>query len=109
MLQMDKPDDYVLATGEQYSIRDFVEEAFAHCGFDIEWRGEGMEEKGVDKNSGRTLIEVDPKYYRPTEVETLLGDPSKAKRQLGWKPEVGFKELVKIMVTADLELKGVNL
>ncbi len=108
MLQQDKPDDYVLATGHTYSVREFVQEAFGLCGYDIEWRGEGPDEKGVDKNSGEVLIEVDPKYYRPTEVDILLGDATKAKEKLGWEPKVGFKELVRLMVEEDLKLVGLD-
>ena len=97
MLQQDKPDDYVIATGEQYSVRDFVEEAAPYFGMDIVWEGEGLNEVGIDRNTGRTIIEVSPKYFRPAEVETLLGDSSKAKQELGWEPKTSFKELVEDM------------
>jgi len=97
MLQQDKPDDYVVATGENHSVREFAEEAGKHFGFDIVWQGTGKDEKGVDKNSGKTIIEIDERYFRPAEVELLLGDATKAKKVLGWEPKVKFKELVKIM------------
>lgn len=97
MLQQDKPDDYVIATGEQYSVRDFVGEAAPYFGMDIVWEGEGLNEVGIDRNTGRTIIEVSPKYFRPAEVETLLGDSSKAKQVLGWEPKTSFKELVEDM------------
>lgn len=102
MLQHPEPLDLVIATGTQYTVRDFVEEACSNLGFDIQWRGEGIEEKGVDKKSGRTLIEVDEKYFRPAEVETLLGDASKANNLLGWKPRTSFEELVREMCESDL-------
>ncbi len=108
MLQQDQPDDYVLATGEQKSVREFVEEAFGLCGYRIEWRGEGLDEKGIDTITGKTLIEVDPAYFRPTEVETLLGNPAKAKGKLGWETKVGFGELVRRMVVSDLKLAGID-
>jgi GDPmannose 4,6-dehydratase len=101
ILQQDAPGDYVLATGETHAVREFVELAFAEAGYRIEWRGEGRGEKGVDGKSGRTLVEIDPRYFRPTEVDILLGDASKAREKLGWRPSVGFKELVAEMVAAD--------
>ena len=97
MLQQDEPDDYVIATGEQYSVRDFVEESASYFGFDIEWVGQGLDEVGVDKNTGKTIVRIDDKYFRPAEVETLLGDATKAKEILGWVPKVSFKGLVKEM------------
>ncbi len=103
MLQQDKPDDYVIATGESYSVRTFAELAFAELGMELEWVGTGVEEKGVDKATGRVLIEIDPRYFRPTEVDMLLGDASKARRVLGWEPKVKFHDLVRMMVQADLE------
>jgi len=103
ILQQDKPDDYVLATGEKHSVREFAEKAFAQVDRRIEWRGSGIEETGVDSRSGQALIEIDPRYFRPTEVELLLGDPSKAFRQLGWKHKTRFDDLVKEMVQADLQ------
>lgn len=103
ILQQDKPDDYVIATGETHSVREFVKRAFAEVGIEIEWRGVGVHEQGLDKSTGRVLVEVDPRYFRPTEVDLLLGDPSKAKRDLGWEPRITFKELVKMMVASDLE------
>ena len=102
ILQQDKPDDYVLATGEKHSIREFVEKAFACVDKQIQWSGCGIEEKGRDKASGRVLVEVDRRYFRPTEVELLLGDPSKACKKLGWKRLTSFDELVRGMVEADL-------
>ena len=103
MLQQEKADDYVIATGETHSIREFCEEAFALAGYQIEWQGSGLEEKGVDRLSGKVLIDIDPKYFRPTEVELLIGDSSKARKELKWQPRVGFKELVKIMMEHDLQ------
>jgi len=103
MLQHDTPEDYVIATGETHTVREFVEVAFSHVDIEIEWQGEGVDEKGIDKNTGKVLVEVDPKYFRPTEVDLLIGDPSKAKEELGWEPEVKFKELVQLMVQSDLE------
>jgi GDPmannose 4,6-dehydratase len=97
MLQQDTAEDYVIATGEQYSVRDFVERCAPFYGFDIEWHGSGDDEIAMDKNTKKTIISVHTKYYRPTEVETLLGDSSKAKEQLGWEPEISFRELVEDM------------
>lgn len=105
MLQQEVPDDFVIATGETHSIREFCEEAFKLAGYEITWQGQGLEEKGVDKNTGQVLIEVDPKYFRPAEVDILMGDSSKAEAKLGWKPKVTFKELVKIMLESDLNKK----
>ena len=95
--QHETPDDFVLATGEMRSVRQFVEEAAQYFGFNIEWRGEGESEVGFCKSMNRDIIRVNPKYYRPTEVEQLLGDPSKARNVLGWEPEISFKELVEDM------------
>jgi GDPmannose 4,6-dehydratase len=103
MLQQDEPDDYVLATGEAHSVREFVEIAFAHIGRHIEWRGEGVEEVGMDKKSNEPLVLIDPRYFRPTEVDQLLGNPAKAKRKLGWSHRVGFEELVTEMMESDLQ------
>ena len=97
MLQQKAPDDYVVATGETHSVREFVEEAAPYFDFEIEWQGSGMEEKGIDKKTGKTIIEIDEKYFRPAEVDLLLGDASKAKEKLNWEPKTKFKELVKIM------------
>lgn len=102
MLQQEAPVDLVIATGEQYSVRDFVDKASNELGFDIEWTGVGLEEKGIDRKSGRVLIEVDERYFRPTEVESLLGDASKAREILGWSPKTSFNELVKEMCASDL-------
>jgi len=101
MLQQEKPDDYVLATNEMRSVREFVEKAFVLKGFNIKWKGEGIEEVGYDANTGRELVFVSEKYYRPCEVDELLGDPSKAKKELGWEQKVSFEELVKEMVEND--------
>ena len=97
MLQQETAEDYVIATGEQYSVRQFVELAASHFGFELEWHSNGVDEVALDKNTKKTIIAVDPKYFRPAEVETLLGDPSKAKENLGWEPTVSFKELVEDM------------
>jgi GDPmannose 4,6-dehydratase len=102
ILQQPEPDDYVLATGETHSVREFVEKAFAQVNKTIDWAGAGLEEKGVDVASGRVLVEVDPRYFRPTEVELLVGDASKARSKLGWNHKVSFDELVAEMVAADL-------
>ena len=103
MLQQPKPGDYVLATGEGHTVRELVERAFAVVGRKIAWRGKGKDEIGIDEKTGDTLIEIDPNYFRPTEVDLLLGDPSKAHRELGWKHRVAFNELVAEMVNSDLE------
>ena len=97
MLQQEEPDDYVIATGQQYSVRDFVEEAAPYFGMNIVWEGEGLNEVGVDKNTRKPIIKVNPKYFRPAEVETLLGDATKAKEKLGWEPKTSFKQLVEDM------------
>ena len=102
MLQQDEPDDLVIATGETHSVREFVELAFGEVGIEIEWKREGVDEVGVDKETGDVLIEVDPRYYRPTEVDILIGDPRKAKEKLGWEAKVGLEELVKMMVEGDM-------
>jgi GDPmannose 4,6-dehydratase len=104
MLQQAEPEDYVIATGEQHSVREFVSRAAAELGMSIEWRGSGLDEEGVDVSTGRAIVRVDRRYFRPTEVDTLLGDATKARAKLGWKPEIGFDALVKEMVAADLEL-----
>jgi GDPmannose 4,6-dehydratase len=103
ILQQDTPDDYVIATGEQHSVREFVEAAFSEIGTTVRWEGTGINERGFDAVTGKVLVEIDPRYFRPTEVETLLGDPSKAFAKLGWKAKVGFKELVAEMVREDLK------
>ncbi len=104
MLQQDTAEDFVIATGKQYSVRNFVESAGSQLGMKIEWQGKGIEEVGIDVLSKRTIVRVDPRYFRPTEVETLLGDPTKAKQKLGWTAEVSFAKLVEEMVEADLDL-----
>jgi GDPmannose 4,6-dehydratase len=103
MLQQEQPDDYVLATGENHSIREFIERAFGEVGRSIEWSGSGLEEVGRDARTGARLVAIDSRYFRPTEVEQLIGDPTKAREKLGWRHEVGFEELVREMVAADLE------
>lgn len=97
MLQQDQPDDYVIATGQDYSVKDFVNEAAPYFGINIIWEGEGSDEIGIDKNTGKTIINVHPKYFRPSEVETLLGDATKAKEKLGWEPKTSFKQLIEEM------------
>ena len=104
MLQHEQPEDFVIATGEQHSVREFTERAFAHVGIELRWQGEGVQEQGIDQATGRVLVEVDPKYFRPAEVETLLGDPTKAKTLLGWNPQkTSFEELVRLMVEHDVQ------
>ena len=113
ILQADKPDDYVIATGESHTVREFVECAFCDAGIDIEWDGSGQDEKGIAVSvsgtaarhvqKGNELIRIDPRYFRPAEVDRLVGDPSKARKVLGWEPKVRFRELVTMMVKADLE------
>ncbi|WP_338442480.1 GDP-mannose 4,6-dehydratase [Synechococcus elongatus IITB4] len=104
MLQQEQPDDYVIATGVQYSVRQFVETAAAEVGLAIAWEGSGVEEKGINPATGQAIVAIDPRYFRPTEVETLLGDPSKAKQQLGWEPRISFEQLVREMMQEDLQL-----
>ena len=103
MLQQDEADDYVLATGETHSVREFADLAFKELGMELEWDGEGVKEKGIEKKTGKLRVAVNPRYFRPTEVELLIGDATKAKKELGWQPKVKFEELVKIMVKADWE------
>lgn len=103
MLQQDAPEDFVIATGKQHSVREFVDAAAAHIDIRVEWKGEGVDEKGYDAATGKCIVEVDPRYFRPTEVETLLGDPSKAHSKLGWSPKTTFAELVTEMMSEDLK------
>jgi len=103
MLQQKKADDYVLATGETHTVREFIEKAFETVGIDIVWKGKGVDEKGYDKKTGKVLVEVSKEFYRPAEVDLLLGDPSKAEKELGWKAKTKFEELVKMMISADIE------
>lgn len=103
ILQQPEPGDYVLATGETHSVREFVEEAFKQINISIEWDGSGVDEQGIDRGTGRVLVEIDPQYFRPSEVDTLIGDPSKAKRELGWEAETSFDTLVAEMVQNDIE------
>lgn len=109
MLQQEKADDYVVATNEMHTVREFIEKSFAIAGIQIEWKGKAENEVGIDKATGNTVVAIDPRYYRPTEVEQLLGNPAKAKAKLGWEPKVKFEELVKIMTLADLEAVGIKL
>jgi GDPmannose 4,6-dehydratase len=104
MLQQETADDFVIATGKQHSVRDFVVTAGSLLDLNIEWRGDGVDEVGIDANTGRTLVRVDPRYFRPTEVDTLLGDASKAREKLGWTAEITFRQLVAEMVESDLTL-----
>ena len=106
MLQQKEPDDYVVASGETHTVREFVELAFKHAGFDITWEGEAIEEKGIDKKTGKTLVEVSSEFFRPAEVDILLGNPAKAKEKLGWQPKTTFEELVRIMIEADMQRMG---
>lgn len=104
ILQQDHPDDYVIATGEYHSVREFTTLAFREAGIELRWEGSGIDEKGIDASTGKVLVEVDPKYFRPAEVDQLLGNPEKARRELGWNPrQTSFEELVKIMVEADIK------
>lgn len=105
IMQQEQPDDFVIATGEQHTVREFTTLAFERAGIKLRWEGEGIDEKGIDEATGKVLVEVDPKYFRPSEVEQLLGDPTKAKEQLGWNPrQTSFQELVNIMVDNDIEM-----
>jgi GDPmannose 4,6-dehydratase len=104
ILQQPEPEDFVIATGEQHSVREFVTLAGAKLGMSVEWRGNGLEEQGVDSKTGRAIVKIDPRYFRPTEVDTLLGDATKARTKLGWKPEIGFDQLVEEMVAQDLDI-----
>jgi GDPmannose 4,6-dehydratase len=105
MLQVKKPDDYVVATGETHSVREFVEEAAKQLGMEIVWKGKGIKERGIDKKTGKVIVAIDSKYFRPAEVDLLIGDPAKARKMLKWRPKTSFKQLVKLMVDADLELQ----
>lgn len=106
MLQHNEPDDFILATNETHTVREFVELASKHLGFDLVWEGEGINEKGIDRNSGKVIIEIDPKYFRPAEVDILLGDYSKAKEKLGWEPKIKFNELVRLMTESDFKIES---
>ncbi|MBI4699226.1 MAG: GDP-mannose 4,6-dehydratase [Nitrospirae bacterium] len=116
MLQLDKPDDYVIGTGESHSVREFIELAFRYSGIELEWQGNGINEKGIVRslislpnlNTGDAVVEIDPRYFRPAEVDVLLADASKAIEQLGWQPRITFNELIKIMVDADMEMSGLK-
>jgi GDPmannose 4,6-dehydratase len=104
MLQQETPDDYVIATGVSHSVRELCELAFAKGGFEIGWEGRGVDEKGIDRATGRVLIEIDPRYFRPSEVDDLCGDYAKARNELGWEPRTSFEELIALMVESDLAL-----
>ena len=104
MLQQDKPDDYVIATNETRTVREFVEKAFACAGIEVKWEGTGVDEIGIDQTTGKTIVKVNPKFFRPAEVDLLIGNPQKAESALGWKREISFAELVERMVKNDLEL-----
>lgn len=106
MLQQKEPDDYLLATGETHSVREFIEECAQLLKIDLQWQGKGLKEVGIDRKTKKTIIKIDPRYFRPAEVDLLLGDPSKARKKLGWRPKTTFKKLVKIMLQADLEEEG---
>jgi len=101
MLNASDPDDYILATGDTWSVRDFVDKAAACLGFNLEWAGEGKHEQGIDRKTGKVIVEVDPQFYRPAEVECLIGNAAKAADRLGWRPETSFDQLVEMMVQAD--------
>jgi GDPmannose 4,6-dehydratase len=103
MLQSPKAEDFVLATGETHTVREFADLSFKELGIELKWEGEGAKEKGIDKKTKKVLVDIDPRHYRPTEVELLIGDPTKAKEKLGWVARTKFQELVKIMVKADFE------
>lgn len=103
MLQQDEPDDYVIATGRQYSVRQCIEQAAKDAGIQIKWQGHGIDEIGIDADTGNVIVEIDPRYFRPTEVDTLLGDSTKAKQKLGWEPQISFKEMIAEMVHTDLK------
>lgn len=105
ILQADKPDDYVLATNETHTVREFAELAASHLGMDLKWEGQGVDEKGVDASTGKTIIEIDPQYFRPAEVDLLIGEYNKAEKQLGWKPTTSFKQLVEMMAQSDLAIE----
>jgi GDPmannose 4,6-dehydratase len=103
MLQLEKAEDFVLATGETHTIREFADKAFRELDMELEWVGSGIDEKGIEKKTGQTRVKIDPRYYRPTEVELLLGDSTKAKKSFGWNPQIKFGELVELMIKADWE------
>jgi len=106
LLQQEQADDYVIATNETRTVREFAEIAFMHAGIEVEWQGEGINEKGIDKATGKVVVKVNPQFFRPAEVEVLLGNPAKAEQKLGWKRENSFSDLVRRMVENDLQLVG---
>ena len=103
IMQHDEPDDFVLATGKTHSVREFVELAFSEIGIDVSWTGSKEDEEGIDVKTGKTLVAIDPNYYRPTEVDLLLGDPTKAKTELGWEAKTSLEELANLMIEADMK------
>ena len=109
MLQQEKPQDYVLATGETHTVREFAEKAFLRAGISLEWKGKGADEKGIDKKTGKVMVKIDERYFRPTEVDLLLGDPSKAERELGWKRHTDFQSLINGMVESDCLALGIRI
>jgi len=109
MLQSEYPEDFVIATGKQYSVRQLVELAFAMAGHPIKWQGDGIHEEAIDTTTDKVVVVIDERYYRPTEVETLLGDPSKAKQKLGWETDIGFEELIYDMLNHDMQLYGLQM
>ena len=109
MLQHTEPDDFVLATGETHTIREMAETAAAHLGFDLTWEGAGLEERGIDRKTGKAIIRIDPHYFRPAEVDLLIGDATKAKEKLGWQPRIKFRELITMMAEHDLKEEMVNV
>ncbi len=109
MLQQDTSDDYVRATGETHSVREFVEYASTLLGYNIKWEGKGLDEKGIDEKSGQVLISIDEAYYRPSEVDVLLGDSTKAKNKLNWEAEIKFKDLIDLMMKGEFEERGLNV
>jgi GDPmannose 4,6-dehydratase len=109
MLQQKEPDDYILATGETHSVREFIEECARLLDLGLTWKGKGLKEEGYSKKLEKTIIKIDPKYFRPAEVDILLGDPSKARRKLKWVPKTKFKDLARIMLEADLQNEGLEL
>lgn len=109
MLQVDEPDDFVIATGETHTVREFVEEAFRYINVSLEWQGQGVDEKGIDKKTGKIMVEIDPYYFRPTEVDLLIGDPTKAKEKLEWEPKMKFKELVQLMMESEFNAEAENI
>ena len=109
ILNNNEPEDFIIATGETHTIREFVQEAFTYAGYNIKWKGKGLKERAIDEKTKKVLVEIDPRYFRPSETEILLGDPGKAKEKLGWEPKIKFKELARIMVDADMRATGLEV